>query len=255
MKTPALRSIHQPVVPLSQQTTTLEILQTGIKAIDTLVPLERGGKAGLFGGAGVGKTVIITEMVHNMVSQHQGVSIFCGIGERCREAEELHRSMLEANVLDDTVMVFGQMDEPPGARFRVGHTALTMAEYFRDDAKQDVLLLIDNIFRFVQAGSEVSALMGHLPSQLGYQPTLSGELAEIQDRICNTPSGAITAVQAVYVPADDFTDPAVVHYVYAPILVDCAVTRPRQPGIVSRHRSATVRVHHADASHRRPAAL
>ena len=206
-----MRSIHRQPVPLTQQETSLEILETGIKAIDVLSPLERGGKAGLFGGAGVGKTVIITEMIHNMVSQHQGVSVFCGIGERCREAEELYGSMREAGVLDDTVMVFGQMDEPPGARFRVGHTALTMAEYFRDDAKQDVLLLIDNIFRFVQAGAEVSALMGLLPSRLGYQPTLGGELAEIQDRICNTRSGAITAVQAVYVPADDFTDPAVVH--------------------------------------------
>ncbi len=205
------RSIHQPPVPLVQQTSSLDILETGIKAIDTLVPLERGGKAGLFGGAGVGKTVIITEMIHNMVSQHQGVSIFCGIGERCREAEELRTSMKQADVLDDTVLVFGQMDEPPGARFRVGHTALTMAEYFRDEAKQDVLLLVDNIFRFVQAGAEVSALMGQIPSRLGYQPTLSGELAEFQDRICNTHAGAITAVQAVYVPADDFTDPAVVH--------------------------------------------
>ena len=199
------------VVSCSNCKTAVSLHQSGIKAIDVLSPLERGGKAGLFGGAGVGKTVIITEMIHNMVSQHQGVSVFCGIGERCREAEELYGSMREAGVLDDTVMVFGQMDEPPGARFRVGHTALTMAEYFRDDAKQDVLLLIDNIFRFVQAGAEVSALMGLLPSRLGYQPTLGGELAEIQDRICNTRSGAITAVQAVYVPADDFTDPAVVH--------------------------------------------
>ncbi len=206
-----LRSIHQRPVTLTQQTTSQEILPTGIKAIDVLSPLERGGKAGLFGGAGVGKTVLITEMIHNMVSEHEGVSIFCGIGERCREAEELYREMVEAGVLDNTVLVFGQMDEPPGARFRVGHTALTMAEFFRDDARQDVLLLIDNIFRFVQAGSEVSALMGQLPSQLGYQPTLGGELAELQDRICSTHSGAITAVQAVYVPADDFTDPAVVH--------------------------------------------
>lgn len=205
------RSIHQRPVTLTQQTTSLEILPTGIKAIDVLAPLERGGKAGLFGGAGVGKTVLITEMIHNMVSEHEGVSIFCGIGERCREAEELYRQMVEAGVLDNTVLVFGQMDEPPGARFRVGHTALTMAEYFRDDARQDVLLLIDNIYRFVQAGSEVSALMGQLPSQLGYQPTLGGELAELQDRICSTRAGAITAVQAVYVPADDFTDPAVVH--------------------------------------------
>lgn len=205
------RSIHRRPVPLTQQTTTLEILETGIKAIDVLSPLERGGKAGLFGGAGVGKTVLITEMIHNMVSRHEGVSIFCGIGERCREAEELYRSMREAKVLNNTVMVFGQMDEPPGARFRAGHTALTMAEYFRDDERQDVLLLIDNIFRFIQAGAEVSALMGQLPSRLGYQPTLGGELAELQDRICNTRTGAITAVQAVYVPADDFTDPAVVH--------------------------------------------
>ena len=205
------RSIHRHSVPLTQQTTSMEILETGIKAIDVLTPLERGGKAGLFGGAGVGKTVLITEMIHNMLGQHEGVSIFCGIGERCREAEELYRSMQEANVLDNTILVFGQMNEPPGARFRVGHTAMTMAEYFRDDIRQDVLLLIDNIFRFVQAGSEVSALMGHLPSQLGYQPTLGGELAAIQNRICSTTSGAITAVQAVYVPADDFTDPAVVH--------------------------------------------
>lgn len=205
------RPIHQPPPPLTQQVTSLEIMPTGIKAIDVLAPLERGGKAGLFGGAGVGKTVLITEMIHNMVSQHEGISIFCGIGERCREAEELYTAMHEAGVLNDTVMVFGQMHEPPGARFRVGHTALTMAEYFRDDARQDVLLLVDNVFRFIQAGAEVSALMGQLPSRLGYQPTLGTELAEFQNRICTTPSGSITAVEAVYVPADDFTDPAVVH--------------------------------------------
>ena len=205
------RPIHRSPVALMQQATGLEILETGIKAIDVLAPLERGGKAGLFGGAGVGKTVLITEMIHNMVSRHEGVSIFCGIGERCREAEELYSSMREAGVLANTVMVFGQMDEPPGARFRVGHAALTMAEYFRDDVRQDVLLLIDNIFRFIQAGAEVSALMGQLPSRLGYQPTLGGELAALQDRICSTQTAAITAVQAVYVPADDFTDPAVVH--------------------------------------------
>jgi len=186
-------------------------LETGIKAIDLLAPLERGGKAGLFGGAGVGKTVLITEMIHNMVSGHEGVSIFCGIGERCREAEELYRAMHESGVLDHAVMLFGQMNEPPGARFRVGHAALTMSEYFRDEARQDVLLLVDNIFRFVQAGAEVSALMGQLPSRLGYQPTLGTEMAAFQNRICSTSNGAITAVQAVYVPADDFTDPAVVH--------------------------------------------
>jgi len=205
------RSIHREPVPLSQQSTVSEIFETGIKAIDVLAPLERGGKAGLLGGAGVGKTVLIMEMIHNMVGQHEGVSLFCGIGERCREAEELYRELKQANVLDNAVMVFGQMNEPPGARFRVGHAALTMAEYFRDDARQDVLLLIDNIFRFIQAGSEVSGLMGQLPSRLGYQPTLGTDLAQLEERICNTATGAITSVQAVYVPADDFTDPSAVH--------------------------------------------
>ena len=207
----ALVPIHQRTVPLSQQTTTSEILTTGIKAIDVLAPLERGGKAGLFGGAGVGKTVLITEMINNMVSRHSGVSIFCGIGERSREAEELYRDVQDAGVLENTVLIFGQMNEPPGARFRVGHTAMTMAEYFRDQQRRDVLMLIDNIFRFVQAGSEVSGLMGRLPSRLGYQPTLGTELAQLQERITSTRSAAITSVQAVYVPADDFTDPAVVH--------------------------------------------
>jgi F-type H+-transporting ATPase subunit beta len=205
------RSIHQKTVPLSGQTTTSEIFETGIKAIDVLSPLERGGKAGLFGGAGVGKTVLIMELIHNMAGKYAGISIFCGIGERCREGEELYREIMEVGVLDKAVLVFGQMNEPPGARFRVGHSALTMAEYFRDDARQDVLLLIDNIFRFVQAGSEVSGLMGRLPSKVGYQPTLATELAELEERICSTKTGAITSVQAVYVPADDFTDPAVVH--------------------------------------------
>jgi F-type H+-transporting ATPase subunit beta len=205
------RVIHQEPTPLDRQSTTSEIFTTGVKAIDVLSPLERGGKAGLFGGAGVGKTVLIMELIKNMVGQHEGVSLFCGIGERSREGEELYREMKEAGVLDSTVMVFGQMNEPPGARFRVGHAALTMAEYFRDDERQDVLLLIDNIFRFIQAGMEVSGLMGQLPSRLGYQPTLSTELAELEERICNTATGAITSVQAVYVPADDFTDPAAVH--------------------------------------------
>ncbi len=211
VQTKTRRSIHQSPVPLSERVTQSEVLETGIKAIDVLAPLERGGKAGLFGGAGVGKTVLITEMINNMVSQYEGVSIFCGIGERVREAEELYRELQEADVLDNTVLVFGQMNEPPGARFRVGHAALTMAEYFRDEAKQDVLLLIDNIFRFIQAGSEVSGLMGNLPSRLGYQPTLGTELAELEERISSTKNGAITSVQAVYVPADDFTDPAAVH--------------------------------------------
>ncbi len=207
----AWRSLHQDPVPLSRRSTRSEVLQTGIKAIDILAPLERGGKAGMFGGAGVGKTVVIMEMIHNMVGEHQGVSVFAGIGERNREAEELHRQIQDAGVLDSTVMIFGQMDEPPGARFRVGHAALTMAEYFRDDARQDVLLLIDNIFRFAQAGAEVSGLMGRLPSRLGYQPTLATEMAELEERISSTDRAAITSVQAVYVPADDFTDPAVVH--------------------------------------------
>lgn len=205
------RSIHREAVPLSEQVTTSGIFETGIKAIDVLSPLERGGKAGLFGGAGVGKTVLIMELIHNMAGRYKGISIFCGIGERCREGEELYREIKEVGVLDNAIMVFGQMNEPAGARFRVGDTALTMAEYFRDDVKQDVLLLIDNIFRFIQAGSEVSGLMGRLPSKVGYQPTLATELAELEERICSTKTGAITSVQAVYVPADDFTDPAVVH--------------------------------------------
>lgn len=205
------RSIHQHPVDISRQATGSEIFRTGIKALDLLTPLERGGKAGLFGGAGVGKTVLITELINNTVGEHEGVSIFCGIGERSREAEELYRDIQTAGVLDNTVMIFGQMNEPPGARFRVGNAALTMAEYFRDEAKQDVLLLIDNIFRFVQAGSEVSGLLGKMPSRVGYQPTLATELAELQERITNTATGAITSIQAVYVPADDFTDPSATH--------------------------------------------
>lgn len=205
------RSIHSPPVPLVRRSTSSEIFVTGIKAIDLLAPLERGGKSGLFGGAGVGKTVLITELIHNVIGHHRGVSVFCGIGERCREGEELFREIEAAGVLGKTVLVFGQMNESPGARFRIGHTALTMAEYFRDDAHQDVLLLIDNIFRFIQAGSEVSGLMGQLPSRLGYQPTLATDLANLEERICNTANGAITSVQAVYVPADDFSDPSAVH--------------------------------------------
>ncbi len=220
------RPIHHLPVPLTEQSTVSEIFETGIKAIDVLSPLERGGKAGLFGGAGVGKTVLITEMIHNMVGHHEGISIFCGIGERCREGEELYREMQEAGVLGNTVLVFGQMNEPPGARFRVGHSALTMAEYFRDDARQDVLLLIDNIFRFIQAGMEVSGLMGLLPSRLGYQPTLATDLAELEERICNTTAGAITSIQAVYVPADDFTDPSAVH-TFGHLTASIALSRKR----------------------------
>ena len=205
------RSVHRAPPSLARRSTKSEVFETGIKVIDVLVPLERGGKAGLFGGAGVGKTVLLTEMIHNMIGHHEGVSIFCGIGERCREGEELYDAMKEAGVLPNMVMVFGQMNEPPGARFRVGHAALTMAEYFRDDEHRDVLLLIDNIFRFIQAGMEVSGLMGQMPSRLGYQPTMGTELSGLEERIANTDTGAITSIQAVYVPADDFTDPAAVH--------------------------------------------
>ncbi len=205
------RSVHRAPPPLARRSTKSEIFETGIKVIDVLVPLERGGKAGLFGGAGVGKTVLLTEMIHNMIGHQEGVSIFCGIGERCREGEELYRDMKEAGVLPNMVMIFGQMNEPPGSRFRVGHAALTMAEYFRDDEHRDVLLLIDNIFRFIQAGMEVSGLMGQMPSRLGYQPTMGTELSGLEERIANTDTGAITSIQAVYVPADDFTDPAAVH--------------------------------------------
>ncbi|MEX2465716.1 MAG: F0F1 ATP synthase subunit beta [Gemmatimonadota bacterium] len=203
------RSIHQHAIPLSKHSPTGEVMETGIKAVDLLSPLERGGKAGLFGGAGVGKTVLIMEFIHNMIEAQEGVSLFCGIGERNREAEEFYRELTEIDVIGDTVLVFGQMDEAPGARFRVGHTALTIAEYFRDTEHRDVLLLMDNIFRFAQAGMEVSGLLGRLPSRLGYQPTLGSELAALQERIASTRSHAITSIQAVYVPADDFTDPAV----------------------------------------------
>jgi F-type H+/Na+-transporting ATPase subunit beta len=220
------RSIHRAPPPLSERSTRSEVFETGIKAIDVLVPLERGGKAGLFGGAGVGKTVLLTEMIHNMIGHRQGVSIFCGIGERCREGEELYRDMKAAGVLKDMVMVFGQMNEPPGSRFRVGQTALTMAEYFRDDEHRDVLLLIDNIFRFIQAGMEVSGLMGQMPSQLGYQPTMSTELSALEERIANTAAGAITSIQAVYVPADDLTDPAAVH-VFSHLSASIVLSRKR----------------------------
>ena len=205
------RSVHQQPPSLSRRSAQTEIFETGIKIIDVLAPLERGGKAGLFGGAGVGKTVLLTEVIHNIVGQQKGVSIFCGIGEWCREGEELYSTMKEAGVLPHMAMVFGQMNEPPGSRFRVGFTALTLAEYFRDEEKKDVLLLIDNIFRFIQAGMEVSGMLGQMPSRLGYQPTMASDLAQLEERISNTESGAITSIQAVYVPADDLTDPAAVH--------------------------------------------
>ncbi|WP_411572489.1 F0F1 ATP synthase subunit beta [Tropicimonas sp. TH_r6] len=222
----ALRPIHSPPPGLQALGRQSEILETGIKAIDLLAPIERGGKTGLFGGAGVGKTVLITELINNIVQVHDGVSLFCGIGERSREAEELYRDIGEAGVRDKTVMLFGQMNEAPGVRFLVGNTALTMAEYFRDDRHQDVLLLIDNIFRFVQAGSEVSGLMGRMPSRVGYQPTLATELAALQERIVSTGNGAITSVQAVYVPADDFTDPAAAH-IFSHLSASVVLSRKR----------------------------
>lgn len=199
--------IHRPAPTVENLTPTTEMFETGIKVIDLLAPYAKGGKVGLFGGAGVGKTVLIQELIHNLASEHGGLSAFCGVGERSREGNDLWLEMTESGVIDKTMMVFGQMNEPPGARMRVALTGLTMAEYFRDQG-QDVLLFIDNIFRFVQAGSEVSALLGRMPSQVGYQPTLESEMGQLQERITSTRSGSVTSVQAIYVPADDLTDPA-----------------------------------------------
>ena len=224
--TDIMRSIHHAPPPLSDRVLRAEVLETGIKAVDLLSPIERGGKTGLFGGAGVGKTVLLSELIHNTVEHHHGVSLFCGIGERSREAEELWREMDDAGVRDKMAMLFGQMNEPPGVRFLIGKTALTMAEWFRDDREQDVLLLIDNIFRYVQAGSEVSGLMGRMPSSVGYQPTLATELATLQERIASTRRGAITSIQAVYVPADDFTDPAAAH-IFSHLSASVVLSRKR----------------------------
>lgn len=200
--------IHRPAPDFVSQSTSSEVFETGIKVIDLIAPFLRGGKVGLFGGAGVGKTVIIQELIHNIASEHGGYSCFAGVGERSREGNDLYKEMEESGVLDKTALVFGQMNEPPGARARVALTALAMAEYFRDEEGKDLLLFIDNIFRFTQAGSELSALLGRMPSAVGYQPTLSSEMAALQERITSTDSGSITSVQAVYVPADDLTDPA-----------------------------------------------
>jgi len=202
------RSIHAPGPAVGEQRTGYEVFATGMKVVDLLAPLPKGGKAGLFGGAGVGKTVLIMELIRNTVEQYEGLAVFAGVGERSREGNELWHEMSKSGVLAKTALVFGQMNEPPGARFRVALSALTIAEYFRDVQGKDVLLLIDNVFRFVQAGSEVSGLLGRLPSRVGYQPTLSSEVAQLQERITSTHRGAITSIQAVYVPADDFTDPA-----------------------------------------------
>lgn len=201
-------SIHRKAPGLTQQSAQPEMLETGIKAIDLLCPFSKGGKIGLFGGAGVGKTVLIMELINSIASEYGGRSIFVGVGERTREGNDLYNDMKQSGVIDNTALVFGQMNEPPGVRMRVALTGLTMAEYFRDVNQQDVLLFIDNIYRFVQAGSEVSALLGRTPSAVGYQPTLATEIGELQERITSTPSGSITSVQAIYVPADDFTDPA-----------------------------------------------
>jgi len=209
LKPEAFRNIHSPPAPIHESVGTGEVLQTGIKVIDLLCPFVRGGKTGLFGGAGVGKTVLIMEFMHAVATLHAGVSVFAGVGERIREGHELWHEIRKAEVLEQTLMVFGQMDESPGIRFRVGLTALTYAEYLRDNLQKEVLFVMDNIFRFVQAGSEISSLLGRMPATVGYQPTLTSEVAEMQDRILSTHEGAITSVQAVYVPADDMTDPAV----------------------------------------------
>ena len=200
--------IHRKAPSFDEQATSTEMLETGIKVVDLLCPYQKGGKIGLFGGAGVGKTVLIQELIHNIATEHGGYSVFTGVGERTREGNDLYYEMIESGVIDKTTMVFGQMNEPPGARMRVGLTGLTMAEYFRDQVGKDVLLFIDNIFRFTQAGSEVSALLGRMPSAVGYQPTLQTEMGALQERITSTKNGSITSVQAVYVPADDLTDPA-----------------------------------------------
>jgi F-type H+-transporting ATPase subunit beta len=200
--------IHRPAPSFEEQSVSTEIFETGFKVVDLLCPYTRGGKIGLFGGAGVGKTVLLMELIHNMAAQHGGISVFGGVGERTREGNDLWLEMKESGVIDKTIMVFGQMNEPPGSRLRIGLTALTMSEYFRDVEGQDVLLFIDNIFRFVQAGSEVSALLGRMPSAVGYQPTLASEMAALQERITSTKKGSITSLQAIYVPADDITDPA-----------------------------------------------
>ena len=200
--------IHRPAPKLDELSSEIEILETGIKVVDLLAPYIKGGKIGLFGGAGVGKTVLIQELINNIAQEHGGISVFAGVGERTREGNDLYFEMTESGVIKKTAMVFGQMNEPPGARMRVGLTGLTMAEYFRDTEKQDVLFFIDNIFRFTQAGSEVSALLGRMPSAVGYQPTLATEMGKLQERITSTKEGSITSIQAVYVPADDYTDPA-----------------------------------------------
>lgn len=208
LEDPVLSPIHREAPSFEEQATSQEIFETGIKVVDLMAPYSKGGKVGLFGGAGVGKTVLIQELINNIATEHGGISVFAGVGERTREGNDLYYEMIESGVIDSTALVFGQMNEPPGSRMRVALTGLTMAEHFRDNEGQDVLLFIDNIFRFTQAGSEVSALLGRMPSAVGYQPTLATEMGELQERITSTKKGSVTSVQAVYVPADDLTDPA-----------------------------------------------
>ena len=208
LEDPILSPIHREAPSFEEQATSQEIFETGIKVVDLMAPYSKGGKVGLFGGAGVGKTVLIQELINNIATEHGGISVFAGVGERTREGNDLYYEMIESGVIDSTALVFGQMNEPPGSRMRVALTGLTMAEHFRDNEGQDVLLFIDNIFRFTQAGSEVSALLGRMPSAVGYQPTLATEMGELQERITSTKKGSVTSVQAVYVPADDLTDPA-----------------------------------------------
>ncbi len=220
------REIYKKPINLMDHNTNRKIYETGIKIIDLLAPLEYGGKAGLFGGAGVGKTVLITEMIHNMALNYDGISVFCGVGERSREGNDLYYEMQDAGVLDKAVMFFGQMNEPSGTRLRVAYSALTAAEYFRDEKKQNVLLMIDNIFRFVQAGNEVSGLMNRIPSHVGYQPTLASDIAELEERISGTKYASVTSVQAVYVPADDFSDPSATH-IFSHLSATVSLSRKR----------------------------
>ena len=248
------RRFTGPPLRLRSSRRQVEVFETGIKVIDLIAPFTKGGKTGVFGGAGVGKTVIITELIRNIAAEHGGYSVFAGVGERTREGTALYSEMQESGVIDKTVMVFGQMNEPPGARLRVGLTGLTMAEYFRDEGR-DVLLFIDNIFRFVQAGSEVSALLGRMPSAVGYQPTLAAEMGQLQERITSTKRGSITSVQAVYVPADDYTDPApatTFAHLDATVVAGALDRRARHlPG----GRSAGVDLPHARSARRRRGAL
>ncbi len=247
--------IHRPAPTVEALIPTTEMFETGIKVVDLLAPYAKGGKVGLFGGAGVGKTVIIQELIHNLAQEHGGLSAFCGVGERSREGNDLWLEMKESGVLDKTMLVFGQMNEPPGARMRVALSGLTMAEYFRDQAGQDVLLFIDNIFRFVQAGSEVSALLGRMPSQVGYQPTLESEMGELQERITSTRKGSVTSIQAVYVPADDLTDPAPAS-VFAHLNATTTLSRSiAEKGIYPGGRPARLDQHHLEGRDPRRGAL